>query len=159
MIGGKSGPDLDGVVGGAEAGTDLLLGKSRSSIAQADGQPFLAARLFDACRPKETVMDALVDRPERDNMFATVMAVRLQSLVEILPDGLPNTTTIALAAGKLRTHPAWRGSLGQRLCLDYMEKAVGKLVKAHPDLIGSKFKVRHRGILELRIWRQQSLKP
>jgi hypothetical protein len=32
MIGGKSGPDLDGMVGGVKAGTDLLLGKSRPSL-------------------------------------------------------------------------------------------------------------------------------
>jgi hypothetical protein len=104
-------------------------------------------------------MDALVDRPERGNMFATVMAGRLQSLVEILPDGSPNTTTIASVAGRLRTRPEWHGTAGQRINLDYIEKAVGKLIKAHPHLIRSKFKVNHRGVLELRIWRQQSLKP
>jgi hypothetical protein len=102
-------------------------------------------------------MDALVDRPEPGKVSGAVNKIaRLQSLIEILPDGSPNTTTIAFAAGKLRTHPAWRGPLGQRLCLDYMEKTVGKLVKAHPDLIRSKLKVSHRGVLELRIWRQQS---
>jgi hypothetical protein len=98
-------------------------------------------------------MDELADRPEPGN--ATIKAARLQSLVEVLPDGSPNATTIAFAARKLRTHPAWRGPLGQRLDLDYMEKTIGKLVKAHPDLIISKLKVSHRGVLELRIWRRQ----
>jgi hypothetical protein len=104
-------------------------------------------------------MDELADRPERGNISATLTAARLQSLVEILPDGSPTTTSIGHAARKLRTHPAWRGPLGQRLGLDYMEKTIGKLVKAHPDLIKSKLKVSLRGVLELRIWRQRSDRP
>jgi hypothetical protein len=104
-------------------------------------------------------MDELADRPDPGNMSATIRAARLQSLVEVLPDGSPNTTMIAFAARKLRTHPAWRGPLGHRLGLDYIEKTIGKLVKAHPALIRSRLKVSHRGVLELRIWRQQSLKP
>jgi hypothetical protein len=54
--------------------------------------------LFDRMVMPGVPMDALIDRPERGNMFATVMAGRLQSLVEILPDGSPNTTTIDFAA-------------------------------------------------------------
>jgi hypothetical protein len=96
---------------------------------------------------------------------------RLQSLVEILPDGSPNTTTINplvgfpyfplrnVVAGRLRTRPEWRGSAGQRLNLDYIERVVGKLVKAHPDLIKSTLKVSLRGFPELRIWRQRSDRP
>jgi hypothetical protein len=101
-------------------------------------------------------MDALVDRPEPGKVSGAVNIARLQSLVEILPDGSPNTTTIAFAARKLRMHPAWRGPLGQRLDLDYMEKTIGKLVKAHPNLVMSKLKVSHRGLSELRIWRQST---
>jgi hypothetical protein len=99
-------------------------------------------------------MDAFVDRPEPGKVSGDVNKIaRLQSLLEILPDGSPNTTTIAFAARKLRTHPAWRGPLAQRLGLDYMEKTIGKLVKAHPDLVKSKLKVSHIGLKELRIWR------
>ncbi len=102
-------------------------------------------------------MDALVDRPEPSKVSGAVnKTARLQSLVEILPDGLPNTTTIAFAAKRLRMHPVWRGPFGQRLGLDYMEKTIGKLVKAHPGVIRSRLKVSHIGILELRIWRQRS---
>jgi hypothetical protein len=104
-------------------------------------------------------MDELADPPEPGNMSANVKAARLQSLVEILPDGSPTTTTIANVARRLRELPEWHGSAGQRINLDYIEKTIGKLVKAHPDLIISKPKVSHRGVLELRIWRQQSLKP
>ena len=78
-------------------------------------------------------MDELADRPEPGNTSATLMAARLQSLVEILPDGSSTTTTIAIAAKRLRSRPEWHGSAGQRLNLDYIEKAVGKLVTAHPD--------------------------
>jgi hypothetical protein len=99
-------------------------------------------------------MDELADRPEPGNIAATVKAARLQSLVEILPDGSSTTTTIAIVAQRLRGRPEWHGSAGQRLNLVYIEKAVGKLVKAHPDLIMSKLKVSHRGLLELRIWRR-----
>jgi hypothetical protein len=42
-------------------------------------------------------MDELADRPEPSNMSANFKAARLQSFVEILPDGSPKTTTIALA--------------------------------------------------------------
>jgi hypothetical protein len=101
-----------------------------------------------------TAMDEFADRPEPGN--ANVKAARLRSLVEILPDGSPNTTTIALVAKRLRELPEWHGSAGQRINLDYIEKAIGKLVKAHPDLVKSKLKVSHRGVLELRIWRKQS---
>ncbi len=101
-------------------------------------------------------MDELADRPEPGNISATVKAARLQSLVEILPDGSPTTTTIAVVARGLRGRPEWHGSAGQRLNLDYIEKAVGKLVKAHPDLVTSKLKVSLRGFPELRIWRRQS---
>jgi hypothetical protein len=103
-------------------------------------------------------MDEFADRPEPGDISATVKAARLQSLVENLPDGSP-TTSIGHAARKLRTHPAWRGPAGQPLNHDYMEKAVGKLVKAHPDLIMSKLKVNLRGLLELRIWRRQPRQP
>jgi hypothetical protein len=48
---GKNGPDLDGGDWGVCRDRDLLLGKSRSSIAQVGGAPLLAARLFDACSP------------------------------------------------------------------------------------------------------------
>jgi hypothetical protein len=104
-------------------------------------------------------MDELADRPDPGNMSAAFMAARLQSLIEILPDGSPNTTTIASVAARLRTRPEWRGSAEQRLNLDYIEKVVGKLVKAYPDLIKSKLKVSHRGFPELRIWRQRSDRP
>ena len=101
-------------------------------------------------------MVELADRPEPSNMSASVKAARLQSLVEILPDGASKTTTIAHAAQRLRERPEWHGLAGQRLNLDYIEKAVGKLVVAHPDLIASKHKVSLRGFPELRIWRRQS---
>jgi hypothetical protein len=104
-------------------------------------------------------MNEVADRPEPGNMSATVIAARLQSLVQFLPDGSPTTTTVAIVAKRLRGLPEWHGSAGQRLNLNYVEKAVGKLVKAHPDLITSKLKASHRGLLELRIWRRQSLKP
>ena len=104
-------------------------------------------------------MDELADRPEPGNMSATLMAARLQSLVEILPDGSPNTTTIASVARRLRELREWHGSAGQRIDLDYIEKTIGKLLKAHPDLIISKLKVSHRGILELRIWQHQPGQP
>jgi hypothetical protein len=94
-----------------------------------------------------------MDRPEPGNI--SVKAARLQSLVEILPDGSPTTTTIATAARRLRARPEWHGPAGQRLNLYYIEKAVGKLVEANPDLVRSKFKVSHRGLSELRIWRRQ----
>jgi hypothetical protein len=87
--------------------------------------------------------------------MSAVKAARLQSLVDILPDGSQNTTTVAIVAKRLCSRPEWHGSAGQRLNLNYIEKAVGKLVKAHPDLIRSKLKVSHRGLSELRIWRRQ----
>jgi hypothetical protein len=97
-------------------------------------------------------MDELADRPEPGNMSPTVKAARLQSLVEILPDGSPTTTTIAIASRRLRSRPEWHGSAGQRLNFDYIEKAVGKLVKAHPDLIRSKLKVSLRVCPETSGW-------
>jgi hypothetical protein len=54
---------------------------------------------------EKTAMDELADRPEPGNMSATVMATRLQSLVEILPNGSPNTTTISLVAPGHRAGP------------------------------------------------------
>jgi hypothetical protein len=105
---------------------------------------------------EEPAMDALAERFEAGKVSPTVdKAARLQSFVEILPDGSPTTTTITIVAKRLRSHPDWRGTAGQRLNLDYIQKAVGKLIKAHPDLIGSEFKVSPRGRLELRIWRRQ----
>jgi hypothetical protein len=59
-------------------------------------------------------MDELADQPEPGNISATVKAARLQSLVEILPDGSPTTTTIAIVARRLRGRPEWHGSAGQR---------------------------------------------
>ena len=63
-------------------------------------------------------MDELADRPEPGNISATIKAVRLKSLVEILPDGSPTTTTIAIVARRLRSRAEWHGPAGQRLNLD-----------------------------------------
>jgi hypothetical protein len=52
--------------------------------------------------------------------------------IKTLPDGSPTTTSIANVGRRVRERPEWHGSAGQRINLDYIEKAVRKLVKAHP---------------------------
>jgi len=100
-------------------------------------------------------MDELADRLEPGDISATIKAVRLKSLVEILPDGSPTTTTISIVARRLRSRAEWHGPAGQRLNLEDVEQTVAKLVKAHPDLITSKLKASPRGFPELRIWRRK----
>jgi hypothetical protein len=80
---------------------------------------------------------------------------RLEALLAALPVPPAATTTIARVAKRLRRHPAWRGPLGQLLDLYYLGKAIGRLVRAHPDLIGSHL-IELGGLQTSQIWR---LKP
>jgi hypothetical protein len=80
---------------------------------------------------------------------------RLEALLAALPVPLAATTTIARVAKRLRRHPAWRGPLGQLLDLYYLGKAIGRLVRAHPDLIGSHL-IELGGLQTSQIWRLRS---
>ena len=60
-------------------------------------------------------------------------AGRLQSLLDVLP------TTIASAAKKLRSHPAWRRPDGRRPDLGYLMWALREIVKGNRHLINARF--------------------
>jgi hypothetical protein len=53
-------------------------------------------------------------------------------LIEALPVPPAAAMTIAGMAKKLRHHPAWRGPLGKRLDLYYIEKTLRWRPKQHP---------------------------